>query len=78
MNIKVVSGDITQQTVGAIIVNLFEGVTAPGGATGAADISLDGAISRLIEDGEIKGKGGEMSLDRAMDAAAKVVAAAYE
>ena len=37
MDIKVVAGDITQQAVGAIIVNLFQGVTAPGGATGAAD-----------------------------------------
>lgn len=62
MDIKVVAGDITQQAVGAIIVNLFKGVTAPGGATGAADSALDGAISRLIEEGEIKGKRGEMTL----------------
>ncbi len=62
METKVVSGDITQQKVGAIVVNLFEGVTAPEGATGAVDRSLDGAISRLIEEGEIKGKKGEMTL----------------
>ncbi|MCH7744979.1 MAG: leucyl aminopeptidase [Chloroflexi bacterium] len=62
MEIKVVAGDITQQKAGAIIVNLFEGVTAPEGATGAVDRSLDGAISRLIEEGEIKGKRGEMTL----------------
>jgi leucyl aminopeptidase len=62
MDIKVVAGDITQQAVGAIIVNLFQGVTAPGGATGAADSALDGAISRLIEEGETKGKRGEMTL----------------
>ena len=62
METKVVSGDITQQKVGAIVVNLFEGVTAPEGATGAVDRSLDGAISRLIEEGEIKGKRGEMTL----------------
>ena len=62
MDIKVVAGDIMQQAVGAIIVNLFKGVTAPGGATGAADSALDGAISRLIEEGEIKGKRGEMTL----------------
>ena len=62
MDTKVVSGDITQQKVGAIVVNLFEGVTAPEGATGAVDRSLDGAISRLIEEGEIKGKKGEMTL----------------
>lgn len=62
MEIKVVSGDITQQQVGAIIVNLFQGVTSPGGATGAVDKALDGAISKLIEDGEIKGKKGEITL----------------
>lgn len=62
MEIKVVSGDITQQQVGAVVVNLFEGVTSPGGATGAVDRALDGAISKLVEEGEIKGKRGEMTL----------------
>ena len=62
MDIKVISGDITQQRVPAVIVNLFEGVTAPAGATGSVDRALDGTISRLIEEGEIKGKLGEMTL----------------
>ena len=62
MDIKVVSGDITTQHVEAIVVNLVEGVSAPGGATGAVDRALDGAISRLIEDGEAKGKRGEITL----------------
>ena len=62
MHIKVATGDITEQQVGAIIVNLFEDVTAPKGATGAVDAALDGAISRLISDGEIKGKRGELTL----------------
>ena len=62
MDIKTISGDITQLDVGAIIVNLFEGVTAPGGATGAVDRALDRAISKLIEEGEIKGKSGELTL----------------
>ena len=61
MEINVVAGDITEQKVGAIVVNLFEGVTAPGGATGAVDHALDGAISRLIEEGETRGKRGEMT-----------------
>jgi leucyl aminopeptidase len=43
-------------------VNLFEGVTQPGGATGAVDKALDGAITQLIAAGEIKGKSGEMTL----------------
>ena len=59
MRITVVTGDIAQREGPAIVVNLFEGVTSPGGATGAVDRALDGAISRLIEQGEIKGKRGE-------------------
>lgn len=62
MDIRVFKGDITQQQTGAIVVNLFEGITSPGGATGAVDSALDGAISSLIADGEIKGKLGEMTL----------------
>ena len=67
MEIKVLSGDITQQDVGAIIVNLFEGVTSPEGATGAADRALGGAITKLIEEGEIKGKRGELTLIHTLD-----------
>ncbi|MYC06292.1 MAG: leucyl aminopeptidase [Chloroflexi bacterium] len=62
MRINVVAGDIAQQDVGAVVVNLFEGVTTPGGATGAVDKAMGGAISALIADGEIKGKSGEMTL----------------
>ena len=62
MEIKVVSGDITKQQVGAIVVNLFEGVTKPGAATGAVDRALGLAISTLISEGEIKGKEGEFTL----------------
>ena len=59
MKISVETGDISQRAGPAIVVNLFEGVTSPGGATGAVDRALGGAISRLIEQGEIKGKRGE-------------------
>jgi leucyl aminopeptidase len=62
MEIRVDSGDITEQAMGAIIVNLFQGVTSPGGATGAVDRALNGAISKLIDDGETKGKKNEMTL----------------
>ena len=61
MKINVVAGDIAQQDVGAVVVNLFEGVTAPAGATGAVDRAMGGAISALIADGEIKGKRGEIT-----------------
>ena len=62
MKFNIVAGDIAQQDVGAVVVNLFEGVTTPGGATGAVDKAMGGAISALIADGEIKGKSGEMTL----------------
>ena len=62
MQIKVVHGDISTRDVGAIVVNLFEDVKRLDGATGAVDDALDGAISSLIGEGEIKGKQGEITL----------------
>ncbi len=62
MEIRVVSGDITAIPGQAAIVNLFEGVEHPAGATGAVDQALDGAISRLIAEGEIKGKLNEVTI----------------
>jgi leucyl aminopeptidase len=56
MKLEVIAGDITQQNVGAIVVNIFEGVTTPQGATGVVDVALDGIISKLIAEGEITGK----------------------
>ncbi|MEE9249392.1 MAG: leucyl aminopeptidase [Dehalococcoidia bacterium] len=60
MDISVVTGDITKVEADAAIVNLFKGVKRPGGATGAVDKALGGAISGLIADGEITGKKGEI------------------
>ncbi len=62
MELRVESGDIAQYPARAVVINLFEGVTEPGGATGAVDRALEGAISQLIADGELKGKWGEMTL----------------
>ncbi len=62
MEIKVVVGDITEMPVDAIMVNLFEGVEIPSGATGAVDKALGGAISQLISQGEIKGKLNEFTV----------------
>jgi leucyl aminopeptidase len=62
MEIKVEVGDISQHPARAIVVNLFEGTKRPGGATGAVNKALGGAISQLIKEGEIKGKFNELTL----------------
>ena len=62
MEIKVVAGDITRIKADAVIVNLFEGVKQPGGATGAVDQALGGAITKLIAENEVKGKLNELTL----------------
>ncbi len=62
MEIKVTQGNIVEHATPALVVNLFKGVTAPGGATGAVDHALSGLISRLIESGEITGASGEITL----------------
>ena len=62
MNIKVQQGDIASFQADAVVVNLFEGVTSPGGATGAVDRAMGGAINALIAQGDIRGKSGEITL----------------
>ncbi len=62
MEIEVVQSDVTEIEVDVLVVNLFEGVTSPGGATGAVDSALGGVISELISDGEISGSASEFTL----------------
>lgn len=62
MKITVTSEDIAKLPIDAVIVNLFEGVKRPGGATGAVDKALGGAIAKLIAQGETTGKNGETTL----------------
>ncbi len=62
MIIRVQQGDISSFQADAIVVNLFEGVTAPGGATGAVDRAMGGAITTLIAQGDIRGKANEVTL----------------
>lgn len=56
MKVRVAHDDITAIEADGIIVNLFEGVTTPAGATGAVDRAMDGAISTLVANGDLKGK----------------------
>ena len=62
MEIKVETGEIQKKNAELIVVNLFEGITEPGGATGATDKALGSQISRLIADGDFKGKAQETAL----------------
>ena len=62
MEIKVIRGDIIRTKADAIIVNFCEGSKSPAGDTATVDTALDGAISQLIRQGEIKGKLKEVTL----------------
>jgi leucyl aminopeptidase len=56
VNINVVCAKIQEYEIDAVVVNLFEGVTEPGGATGAVNRAMDGVISNLIASGDFTGK----------------------
>ncbi|WP_420641179.1 leucyl aminopeptidase [Candidatus Leptofilum sp.] len=62
MEIKIQQGEIQTSEVETLIVNLFDDVTTPSGATGAVDRALGGAISELIASGDLTGKAGEVSV----------------
>jgi leucyl aminopeptidase len=62
MIISVLNASITDIECDAIVVNLFQGVAAPGGATGAVDRALDGLLSRLIREEGFEGKPGQTLL----------------
>jgi leucyl aminopeptidase len=62
LEVKIVTADITQIDADAIVVNLFEGVEKPGGASAAVDRALGGIISNLMAKGEFKGKFGEVGI----------------
>ncbi len=62
MEIKAVVGDITEIQADALVVNLFEDVKRPDGATAAVDKALGGAVSQLIDQAAIKGKLGEVTI----------------
>jgi leucyl aminopeptidase len=56
VDLRVQHASVTDIDTPLLVVNLFEGVTQPGGATGAVDRALGGQISQLIADGEISGE----------------------
>ncbi len=62
MEIRVIKGDVTKIEADAILVNFFEGMERPEGDIAAMDKALDGAVSQLINQGEIKGKLNEITI----------------
>jgi leucyl aminopeptidase len=62
MEIRAAIGEITGSKTGAIIVTHHEGVKTAEGAAAAVDKKLDGAITSLIKQGDIKGKLNEITL----------------
>ncbi len=75
MQLSVQQGTIQDTTADTLIVNLFDDVTTPSGATGAVDKALSGAITTLIASGDLNGKAGEVGIiyPRGMLAAKRVL-----
>ncbi|MBI4789418.1 MAG: leucyl aminopeptidase [Chloroflexi bacterium] len=67
MELRVEVGDVATWKGDGVIVNLFEGVTAPGGASRALDEALNGLLSKLISKGDIKGKLGSATIVHTLD-----------
>jgi leucyl aminopeptidase len=55
VDIRVSVGDIASWQDEAVVVNLFEGVGQPGGATGAVDAASGGLVASLLADGGFSG-----------------------
>ena len=77
VSVRVERASLTAVRTPLLVVNLFEGVEEPAGATGAVNEALGGLIGRLIADGEIKGSLGEVTIihnqgDRAQLAADRI------
>lgn len=62
MKISVLQDNIQNSTADTLIVNLFEGVAEPTGATSAVNQALGGAIGEMIAAGDLNGKAGEVSV----------------
>jgi leucyl aminopeptidase len=56
------AAQIQQEEAALIVVNLFQGVKTPGGATGAVDKALGGLITDLIASGDFTGKLNELTV----------------
>jgi leucyl aminopeptidase len=62
LNFHVKIGAIQHEPSDLIVINLFEDVRQPGGATGAVDQALGGQISTLIAAGDFHGRANETAV----------------
>ncbi|MQG50531.1 MAG: peptidase M17, partial [SAR202 cluster bacterium] len=62
MKISCLKSEVSSVETEALVINLFEDVKIPGGATGTIDTLTGGKISRLIKSGEITGKKNEITI----------------
>lgn len=62
LNFHVKVGAIQQEPSDLIVVNLFEDVRQPGGATGAVDQALGGQIGALTAAGDFRGRANETAI----------------
>jgi leucyl aminopeptidase len=62
VDLRVQQASVTDIDTPLLVVNLFEGVKQPEGATGAVDQALGGQISQLIADGEITGEAASVTV----------------
>ncbi|MCB0254146.1 MAG: leucyl aminopeptidase [Anaerolineae bacterium] len=62
MQINLKQGQLQQEETELLVVNLFEGAGAPGGALKAVDDALSGLVTQLMAAGDIKGKLGATHL----------------
>ena len=60
MIVEVKHSCVTKVECDALIVNIFEGVTTPGGATGAVNTALGNVISRMAKINPDFGKFGKV------------------
>jgi leucyl aminopeptidase len=60
MQFQAVLGSLVDTECDVLVINLFEGITKPGGGTGAVDNAISGAITALIEREKFEGKIGQV------------------
>ena len=62
LSVNVLHGNLLDVPAEAYVLGVFEGLQSLGGAVGAVDAALGGALSELVEDNQITGREGEVTL----------------